>query len=114
MMDISRQAYIYLIIFAITTVINAFLTLGTYGMYGPLIYLAVILVSSPFIILYIYHIDCLTTGKCNTWSWIYTVIACISLIITTLMSAFVVVFKIDIEKAVDAKNQKLIPDPYNL
>lgn len=116
MMDISRQAYVYLIIFLITSVINGVLTLNIYGMYGPLIYLGVVFVALPFVILYMYHIDCLTTGKCNTWSWIYTIFACLSLIITTLMSALIVLFREDIEKKIENanNNKKIIPNPYNL
>ena len=114
-MEISRQSFVYLVIFAITSVINAFLTLGVYGMYGPLFYIAGIVVSSPFVIFYMYHIDCLTTGKCNTWSWVYTMFACISLIITTLMSAFVVFFQEQIKaKYEESKNKIEIPNPYNL
>lgn len=114
MLDISKQAYIYVIIFVITSVINAFLSIGVYGLSGPFRYLLGFVIASPFVVLYIYHVDCLTTGGCNTWSWIYVAIACFGLILTTLMSTLIVFFKNDLPDVNEQNQQKLIPSPYNL
>lgn len=113
MLDISKQAYVYVIIFVITSVINAFLSIGIYGPSGPFIYLFGFVVMLPFIVLYIYHIDCLTTGGCNSWSWIYVAITCFGLILTTILATFAVFFKKGINELKEV-GQKQIPSPYNL
>lgn len=118
-MGISSQAYVYMIVFGITSIINTILTISIYGFYGPLFYFLALLISAPFVIFYMYHIDCLTSGSCNTWSWIYTTIACIGLIITTLMATFSVVFKDEVNNIIDndksnKEKPNNIPAAYNL
>jgi len=92
MLNISRQAYVYTVIFGITTIINLILSIFIGGAFGPLFYIIFSLLSFPFVLLAIYNIDCLTTGGCNIWSWIYTVLTSLSMIMLTLMSIGIVAF----------------------
>jgi len=92
MLDISRQAKTYLWIWIITSVINAIVSIfGVFGVYSFLSYLLFMVLSTPFILLYIYNIDCLTYGNCNAWSWFITIMSSLSLIFLTIMMILVAV-----------------------
>jgi uncharacterized membrane protein (DUF485 family) len=43
------------------------------------------LIGIPFTLLSIYNIDCLTTGGCNVWSWVVSILSIIGLFITTIL-----------------------------
>lgn len=89
MFDISQQAKTYIWIWIITAIINIiasfFSVLGVYAFLG---YLLFMVISIPFTLLYIYNIDCLTYGNCNTWSWFITIMSSIAMIFTTIMTIF--------------------------
>jgi hypothetical protein len=55
------------------------------GMWGFVSYLIYSLVTIPLVLLWMYNIDCLTTGNCQIWSWIITVVTLISVITTTVI-----------------------------
>lgn len=85
-MDISRQAKTYLWIWIFTTIINVIVSVfSVLGIYGFLTYVVFMVISIPFTLLYIYNIDCLTYGNCDTWSWFITILSSIGLIFTTIM-----------------------------
>ncbi len=83
--NISIQATTYLVLIIITTLINLicyFILAGTWGFVAYLIYT---LITIPLVILWMYNIDCLTTGNCYIWSWVITWITLISVLTTTIM-----------------------------
>lgn len=84
-MDISRQAYVYTIILIITSIINLLISGVIFGITGFLGYILIFIFAVPFAILSIYNIDCLTTGGCEIWSWIWSIISSISLLGTTVL-----------------------------
>jgi hypothetical protein len=83
-MYVSQQAYLYLMIFLITYVINAIISANVYGAGVLLGMIIVFIVCIPFIALSVYNIDCLTTGGCEIWSWFLSIISIMSLIGTTI------------------------------
>ena len=54
-------------------------------MWGFVSYLIYSLVTIPLVLLWMYNIDCLTTGNCQIWSWVITVLTLISVITTTVL-----------------------------
>ena len=83
--NISIQATTYLVLIIITTLINLicyYILAGTWGFVAYLIYT---LITIPLVILWMYNIDCLTTGNCYIWSWVITWITLISVLTTTIM-----------------------------
>ena len=85
MFNLSSQANIFLIILIITTIINLISFSVVSGVWGFLGYFVYLLITLPFIMLATYNIDCLTSGNCQTWSWIVTVITSLSMIISTII-----------------------------
>ena len=85
MLNISKQAYVYTIILLLTSLINLLLAGLIYGASGIFIYIFLFIFATPFMILFIYNIDCLTTGGCEVWSWIVSILCSISLIVTTFL-----------------------------
>ena len=85
MFNISRQAYIYGIGSIITSIINLILFSVLSGVNGFVFYLVFFIIGIPFLFLYIYGIDCLTTGGCHTFSWIVSILAIIYMIVTTII-----------------------------
>jgi uncharacterized membrane protein (DUF485 family) len=55
---------------------------GTVAFFG---FILIFLIGIPFILLSIYNIDCLTTGGCNIWSWVVSILSIIGLFITTIL-----------------------------
>lgn len=85
MFNYSTQAFTYLILVIITSLINLicyYIISGVWGFIGYLLYL---LITIPLIILWMYNIDCLTAGDCQIWSWVITAITLISVISTTIL-----------------------------
>jgi hypothetical protein len=85
MFNYSTQALTYLILVIITSIINLicyYLLLGMWGFVGYLLY---VLITIPLIILWMYNIDCLTSGDCEIWSWVITALTLVSVISTTVI-----------------------------
>jgi hypothetical protein len=85
MFNYSTQASTYLILVIITSIINLicyYLLLGMWGFVGYLLY---VLITIPLIILWMYNIDCLTSGDCEIWSWVITALTLVSVISTTII-----------------------------
>lgn len=85
MFNISTQANFYTIVLVITSVINMILTGIIYGPIGIGVYILLFVLLFPFLLLGIYDIDCLTTGGCNIWSWIVTILSTLSMIVVTIL-----------------------------
>lgn len=92
MFDISRQAYLYMWIWIVTSVINMIATAYMFGVSGLLSYMLAVVIMLPLLLLYLYHIDCLTYGDCNTLSWIITILMSLTLIGYSLLVLFSTVF----------------------
>jgi hypothetical protein len=85
MFNYSTQALTYLILIIITSIINLicyYLLLGMWGFVGYLLY---VIITVPIIILWMYNIDCLTSGDCQIWSWVITALTLVSVISTTVI-----------------------------
>lgn len=85
MFNLSTQASAYFIIICITTIINLICFFIMTGMWGFVSYLIYSLITFPLVLLWLYNIECLTTGNCHIWSWVITVITLISVLTTTIM-----------------------------
>ena len=84
MFNISRQAYLYTIMLLITSFVNMITVGYLYGFFGIISYIITFLIFTPLLLLSIYNIDCLTTGGCNVWSWIVSIMSTLGLVITTI------------------------------
>ena len=85
MFNLSTQASAFFIIICITTIINLICFFIMTGMWGFVSYLIYSLVTFPLVLLWLYNIECLTTGNCHIWSWVITVITLISALTSTIM-----------------------------
>jgi hypothetical protein len=91
MFNYSTQASVYLILVIITSFINLICYYIMSGIWGFIGYLLFTLITIPLIILWMYNIDCLTTGDCQIWSWVITALTLISVISTTVLLVAVAV-----------------------
>lgn len=91
MFNYSTQATVYLILVIITSIINLICYYMLLGMWGFVGYLLYVLIVIPIIILWMYNIDCLTTGDCQIWSWVITALTLISVISSTVILVAVAV-----------------------
>ena len=85
MFDFSTQATTYLILIVITSIINLICYSLLFGIWGFVGYLLYTLITVPLVILWMYNIDCLTTGDCQIWSWVITSLTLISVLTTTIL-----------------------------
>ena len=85
MFDYSTQATTYLILIVITSLINLICYAYISGVWGFVGYLLYTLITVPFVILWMYNIDCLTSGDCQIWSWVITSLTLISVLTTTIL-----------------------------
>ena len=85
MFNLSTQASAYFILICLTTLINLICFFIMIGMWGFVSYLIYSLITIPLVLLWMYNIDCLTTGNCQIWSWVITVLTLISVITTTVL-----------------------------
>lgn len=85
MFNLSTQASAYFIIICLTTIINLICFFIMTGMWGFVSYLIYSLITFPLVLLWLYNIECLTTGNCHIWSWVITVITLIAVLTSTIM-----------------------------
>jgi hypothetical protein len=85
MLNVSRQAYLYTIVLLLTAFINMILAAYIFGAVGLFGFIITFLISIPFLLLSVYNIDCLTTGGCNIWSWVVSILSVLSLLLTTIL-----------------------------
>lgn len=85
MFSYSTQAITYLILIVITSLINLICYTLLLGSWGFVTYLLYVLITVPFVILWMYNIDCLTSGDCQIWSWVITSLTLISVLTTTIL-----------------------------
>lgn len=85
MLNITTQAYVYTIALIISIVIDLIISTLLFGVSGFIWFLVFTIITIPFTILSIYNIDCLSTGSCEIWAWVVSVLSCIYLFITTLL-----------------------------
>jgi hypothetical protein len=92
MFNLSTQANLYLIVIIITTIINLICVTIVFKGYGFMIYALFALLATPLYMLYVYSIDCLTTGDCQLWSWVVAIYWVINLIVLTVFIIFLTTF----------------------
>jgi len=88
MFNLSIQANIYLGVLVLTGIINMICISIAAGPLGFLAYTLYAILAIPFFILYVYNIDCLTTGDCQIWSWVVAIFSSISLLITAVLAIY--------------------------
>lgn len=88
-MELSTQTYAYIIILVITSIVNLITASAIGGGYGFLMYFVVFIISLPFALLFLYNLNCLTTGDCNIFSWIVMILSSIYMIISTVFMVIV-------------------------
>lgn len=92
MFNLSTQANLYLIVIIITTIINWICATVILKWQGFFIYALFALILTPFFILYVYNVDCLTTGDCQIWSWVVAIYSAFNLIVFTVFTVFITIF----------------------
>lgn len=70
-LDLSAQAWTFGITNMLVVILAFFVVLFAKRM-SAFVFLYFIFVSAS-VALYVYDTNCLTTGRCNTWSWIRTI-----------------------------------------
>ena len=85
MFNLSTQATIYLVVLVLTSIINIICISIAAGPLGFLAYTLYAIFAIPFFILYVYNIDCLTSGDCQIWSWVVAILSSISLLVTAVV-----------------------------
>ena len=88
MFNLSTQATLYLVVLVLTSIINMICISITAGPLGFLAYTLYVIFAIPFFILYVYNVDCLTTGDCQIWSWVVAIFSSISLLVTAILAIF--------------------------
>ena len=88
MFNLSIQANIYLGVLVLTGIINMICISIAAGPLGFLAYTLYAIFAIPFFILYVYNIDCLTSGDCQIWSWVVAILSSISLLITAVLAIY--------------------------
>jgi hypothetical protein len=78
----STQAWVYLLITMILTIVCISLNIYVQGV-G--LYLVLYILFIIMIFITAYNITCLTKGECNTWGWIISVLSLIPMILVTIM-----------------------------
>ena len=85
MFNLSTQASAYFILICLTSLINLICFSVMIGTWGFVYYLIYCIITFPLVLLWMYNIDCLTTGNCQIWSWVITVLTLISVLTTTIL-----------------------------
>jgi hypothetical protein len=95
MLNISRQAYIFTIIALVTSLINIITGGFMFGMNGVFAYIILFVILIPFLLLMIYNLDCLSTGHCEIWSWVLSVLAIVYMIYMSILMIYVAAVRPD-------------------
>jgi hypothetical protein len=101
MFNLSSQANLYLIVIIITTLINWICATVIFSWMGFLYYALIALILTPIFILYVYNVDCLTTGDCQIWSWIVAIFSAIGFISLTLFIVIITIFSSILQSFID-------------
>jgi hypothetical protein len=78
----STQAWVYMIISVILTIVC--ISLNIY-VQGAGLYLLLYILFIFIIFITAYNITCLSRGDCNTWGWIISLMSLIPMILVTIM-----------------------------
>jgi hypothetical protein len=78
----STQAWVYLLITMILTIVCISLNIYVQGV-G--LYLVLYILFIIMIFITAYNITCLTKGECHTWGWIISLLSLIPMILVTIM-----------------------------
>ena len=95
MLNISRQAYIFTIIALVTSLINIITGGFMFGMSGVFAYIILFVILIPFLLLMIYNLDCLSTGHCEIWSWVLSVLAIVYMVYMSILMIYVAAVRPD-------------------
>jgi hypothetical protein len=82
MSSYSTQAWVYLLITIILTIVCISLNIYVQGV-G--FYLVLYILFLIMIFITAYNITCLTKGECHTWGWIISLLSLIPMILVTIM-----------------------------
>jgi len=93
MLEFTTQAWVYLIISALATIIALGLSIYNQG-FG--LYIIAYVIYFFMLLLGAYNISCLTKGECETWSWFVTILSILPMILIISMSIYIAVVGKDI------------------
>ena len=99
MFNLSTQTNLFLIVIAITTIINWICITIVFKSTGFISFTIYAVLSIPIYFLYIYNVNCLTYGNCELLSWIITIILSVSLIIVSVITIYLTSVTPENEKA---------------
>lgn len=106
-MNISRQAYFFTIVALITSIVNIITSGFIFGMNGIFAYTIIFVIFIPFLLLMIYNLDCLSTGHCEIWGWVNSILAMIYMIYMTILMIYIAATKTkEDDKKADGKADK--------
>lgn len=88
MLHISRQAYFFTIVALLTSIINLIVCSVMFGLAGFFAYTLVFIIMIPFLLVSIYNLDCLSTGHCEIWSWVCSILAIVYMLYLTISMIF--------------------------
>ena len=111
MFNLSSQANLYLIVIIITTLINWICATVIFSWQGFLYYALIALILTPIFILYVYNVDCLTTGDCQIWSWIVAIFSAIGFISLTVFIVIITIFSSILQSFIDELKNTFAKDP---
>lgn len=99
MLNISRQAYFFIIIALLTSVVNLIVCSVMFGLAGFFAYTLIFIILVPFLLVSVYNLDCLSTGHCELWSWVCSILAVVYMLYLTISMIFFASLKDeDVEK----------------
>lgn len=98
MLNISRQAYFFTMIALITSVINIITAGFLFGVNGIFAYVILFVILIPFLLLMIYNLDCLSTGSCEIWSWVLSILAIVYMVYMTMLMIYAAAVRPDEDK----------------
>jgi O-antigen/teichoic acid export membrane protein len=98
MLNISRQAYFFTIVVLITSLINLIVCSYLFGLGGLFAYTLIFIIFIPFLLVSIYNLDCLSTGHCEIWSWVLSILSVVYMLYLTISMIFLASIKDDDEE----------------
>jgi hypothetical protein len=82
----------------ITSVINIITAGFLFGVNGIFAYVILFVILIPFLLLMIYNLDCLSTGSCEIWSWVLSILAIVYMVYMTMLMIYAAAVRPDEDK----------------
>lgn len=105
MLNVSKQAYFFTIVALVTAIINMITSGIVFGWQGVLAFIILFIICIPILLLMIYNIDCLSTGSCENWAWILSILAMVYMVYMTIIEIYIVSLK-EVKEVKDDTDKK--------